>query len=69
MVGPGHRSRGPDADEYNAWCGHQDLFEKDERMSFDAAADGAYYLVTAGAATVTGHALPVDDGWIAKRGG
>jgi NAD(P)-dependent dehydrogenase (short-subunit alcohol dehydrogenase family) len=60
---------GTTADEFNAWGGRQDLFEKDERMTFDAAAEGAYWLVTDGAATVTGHALPVDDGWIAKRGG
>ena len=60
---------GTTADEFNAWGGQQDLFEKDERMTFEAAAEGAYWLVTDGAATVTGHALPVDDGWIAKRGG
>jgi NAD(P)-dependent dehydrogenase (short-subunit alcohol dehydrogenase family) len=57
------------ADEFNAWSGHQDLFEKDHRMTFDAAADTAFWLATDASSTVTGHALPIDDGWIAKRGG
>ncbi len=55
--------------EFNTWSGSQDLFEKDDRMSFDTAAETAVWLVTDGAATITGHALPIDDGWIAKRGG
>jgi hypothetical protein len=55
--------------EFNKWSGSQDLFEKDDRMSFDTAAETACWLVTDGAATLTGHALPIDDGWIAKRGG
>lgn len=55
--------------EFNAWSGSQDLFEKDDRMSFETAAETAVWLVTDGAATITGHALPIDDGWIAKRGG
>ena len=61
--------KGATAAEYNAWSGSQDLFEKDHRMTFDAAAEAAVWLVTDGAATITGHALAIDDGWIAKRGG
>jgi NAD(P)-dependent dehydrogenase (short-subunit alcohol dehydrogenase family) len=60
---------GATAAEYNAWSGSQDLFEKDHRMTFEAAAEAAVWLVTDGAATITGHALPIDDGWIVKRGG
>ena len=56
-------------EQLNAWCGEQDLFAKSRRMTFEEAATTASWLATDGAASVTGHALPIDDGWIAKRGG
>jgi NAD(P)-dependent dehydrogenase (short-subunit alcohol dehydrogenase family) len=56
-------------EEFNRWSGSQDLFEKDERMPVEAVAEGVLWLVSERARTVTGHALPLDDGWIVKRGG
>jgi NAD(P)-dependent dehydrogenase (short-subunit alcohol dehydrogenase family) len=55
--------------EFNRWSGSQDLFQKDERIAVEAVAEGVLWLVSARARTVTGHALPLDDGWIVKRGG
>lgn len=55
--------------DFNRWSGSQDLFEKDERMAFEGVAEGMLWLVSERARTVTGHALPLDDGWIVKRGG
>jgi NAD(P)-dependent dehydrogenase (short-subunit alcohol dehydrogenase family) len=60
---------GTTPEQFNAWSGSQDLFEKQRRMTFEAAAQAAVWLVTDAAGTITGHALPIDDGWIAKRGG
>jgi NAD(P)-dependent dehydrogenase (short-subunit alcohol dehydrogenase family) len=56
-------------EEFNRWSGSLDLFEKDRRMTFEEVADGMVWLVSDAARTITGHALPLDDGWIAKRGG
>lgn len=55
--------------EFNRWSGSQDLFQKDERIAVEAVAEGVLWLVSERARTVTGHALPLDDGWIVKRGG
>jgi NAD(P)-dependent dehydrogenase (short-subunit alcohol dehydrogenase family) len=60
---------GTSPEDFNRWSGSQDLFQKDERLSYDAVAEGVLWLVSERARTVTGHALPLDDGWIVRRGG
>jgi NAD(P)-dependent dehydrogenase (short-subunit alcohol dehydrogenase family) len=56
-------------EEFDAASGRENLFERGGQPDFSEVAEGALWLVTDRAGLVTGVALPVDAGWIAKRGG
>ena len=49
--------------------GSENLFEDGGQPDFGDVAEGVLWLASDGSRLVTGHALPVDAGWIAKRGG
>jgi NAD(P)-dependent dehydrogenase (short-subunit alcohol dehydrogenase family) len=55
--------------DYDVWAGMQNLFERPHRVSAHDVAEAVLWLVSERSALVTGHAMPVDAGWIAKRGG
>jgi NAD(P)-dependent dehydrogenase (short-subunit alcohol dehydrogenase family) len=55
--------------EFDAWAGKQDLFERPGRVRPEDVAEGVLWLASERSGLVTGHALPMDAGWIAKRGG
>jgi NAD(P)-dependent dehydrogenase (short-subunit alcohol dehydrogenase family) len=59
----------PTYEEYDAASGRENLFEEGGQPDFSVVAEGVRWLVSDEAAIVTGHALPLDAGWIAKRGG
>ncbi len=56
-------------DEFDLASGRENLFEQGGQPDFKEVAEGVLWLVTDAARMVTGHALPLDAGWIAKRGG
>jgi NAD(P)-dependent dehydrogenase (short-subunit alcohol dehydrogenase family) len=55
--------------DFDAWAGKQDLFERPGRVTPEEVAEGVLWLASERSRLVTGHALPLDAGWIAKRGG
>jgi NAD(P)-dependent dehydrogenase (short-subunit alcohol dehydrogenase family) len=55
--------------DFDAWAGRQNLFERDTRVTPEEVAEGVLWLASDRSHLVTGHALPMDAGWIAKRGG
>jgi len=61
----------PDAtyEEFDEASGRENLFESGGQPDFSEVAEGALWLASDRSRLVTGHALPVDRGWIAKRGG
>jgi NAD(P)-dependent dehydrogenase (short-subunit alcohol dehydrogenase family) len=61
----------PDAtyEEFDEASGRENLFEGGGQPDFAEVAEGALWLVSDRSRLVTGVALPVDRGWIAKRGG
>jgi NAD(P)-dependent dehydrogenase (short-subunit alcohol dehydrogenase family) len=61
----------PDAtyEEFDEASGRENLFEAGGQPDFVEVAEGALWLASDRSRLVTGHALPVDRGWIAKRGG
>jgi NAD(P)-dependent dehydrogenase (short-subunit alcohol dehydrogenase family) len=56
-------------DEFDEASGRENLFEAGGQPDFKDVAEGVLWLVSDAAFMVTGHALPMDSGWIAKRGG
>jgi NAD(P)-dependent dehydrogenase (short-subunit alcohol dehydrogenase family) len=56
-------------EEFDEASGRENLFEAGGQPDFPDVAEGALWLVSDRARLVTGVALPVDAGWIAKRGG
>jgi NAD(P)-dependent dehydrogenase (short-subunit alcohol dehydrogenase family) len=56
-------------EEFDEASGRENLFEGGGQPDFPEVAEGALWLVSDRARLVTGVALPVDAGWIAKRGG
>jgi NAD(P)-dependent dehydrogenase (short-subunit alcohol dehydrogenase family) len=59
----------PTYEEFDQASGRENLFERGGQPDFSEIAEGVRWLVSDQARLVTGHALPVDAGWIAKRGG
>ncbi len=55
--------------EFDEASGRENLFETGGQPDFSEVAEGVLWLVSDRSRLVTGHALPVDAGWIAKRGG
>lgn len=55
--------------DFDAWAGRQNLFERPSRVTPEEVAEGVLWLASERSRLVTGHALPLDAGWIAKRGG
>ena len=55
--------------EFDAASGRDNLFEDRGQPDFSEVAEGALWLASERAELVTGLALPMDAGWIAKRGG
>jgi NAD(P)-dependent dehydrogenase (short-subunit alcohol dehydrogenase family) len=55
--------------DFDAWAGKQNLFERAGRVTPEEVAEGVLWLASERSRLVTGHALPLDAGWIAKRGG
>ena len=55
--------------DFDAWAGKQGLFERPGRVTPEEVAEGVLWLASERSRLVTGHALPMDAGWIAKRGG
>lgn len=56
-------------EEFDRASGRENLFEAGGQPDFAEVAEGALWLASDRSRLVTGHALPVDRGWIAKRGG
>jgi len=56
-------------EEFDLASGRENLFEEGGQIDFTEVAEGVLWLVSDRSHMVTGHALPVDRGWIAKRGG
>ena len=56
-------------EEFDIASGKENLFERGGQPDFSEVAEGALWLASDRSRLVTGHALPVDAGWIAKRGG
>ncbi len=56
-------------EEFDAASGRENLFESGGQPDFAEVAEGVLWLASDRSRLVTGHALPVDAGWIAKRGG
>ena len=59
----------PSYEEFDEASGRENLFEHGGQPDYSEVAEGVRWLVSDAARLVTGHALPVDAGWIAKRGG
>jgi NAD(P)-dependent dehydrogenase (short-subunit alcohol dehydrogenase family) len=55
--------------EFDEASGRENLFEGGGQPDFGEVAEGALWLASDRSRLVTGLALPVDAGWIAKRGG
>jgi NAD(P)-dependent dehydrogenase (short-subunit alcohol dehydrogenase family) len=56
-------------EEFDAASGRDNLFERGGQPDYREVAEGVLWLVSDGARLVTGLALPMDAGWIVKRGG
>lgn len=56
-------------EEFDIASGKENLFEQGGQPDFSEVAEGVLWLVSDASRLVTGHALPMDGGWIAKRGG
>jgi NAD(P)-dependent dehydrogenase (short-subunit alcohol dehydrogenase family) len=56
-------------EEFDEASGRENLFERGGQPDFGEVAEGALWLASDRSRLVTGLALPVDAGWIAKRGG
>lgn len=56
-------------EEFDEASGKENLFEHGGQPDVAEVAEGMLWLVSDRSRLVTGHALPVDAGWIAKRGG
>jgi NAD(P)-dependent dehydrogenase (short-subunit alcohol dehydrogenase family) len=56
-------------EEFDAASGRDNLFERGGQPDYREVAEGVLWLVTERARLVTGLALPMDAGWIVKRGG
>ena len=59
----------PTYEEYDAASGRENLFETGGQPDFSEITQVALWLVSDRSFPVTGHAMPADRGWIAKRGG
>lgn len=59
----------PTYEEFDAASGAENLFERGGQPDFFEVAEGVLWLVSDRSRLVTGHALPMDAGYIAKRGG
>ncbi len=56
-------------EEFDRASGRDNLFEERGQPDFAEVAEGVLWLSSDRSHLVTGHALPMDAGWIAKRGG
>ena len=56
-------------EEFDEASGRENLFEEGGQIDFSEVAEAVLWLASDRSHMVTGHALPVDRGWIAKRGG
>ncbi len=56
-------------EEFDAASGRDNLFERGGQPDYREVAEGVLWLVNDRARLVTGLALPMDAGWIVKRGG
>jgi NAD(P)-dependent dehydrogenase (short-subunit alcohol dehydrogenase family) len=56
-------------EEFDEASGRENLFEAGGQPDFGEVAEGALWLASDRSRLVTGLALPMDAGWIAKRGG
>jgi NAD(P)-dependent dehydrogenase (short-subunit alcohol dehydrogenase family) len=56
-------------EEFDEASGRENLFEAGGQPDFGEVAEGALWLASDRSRLVTGVALPLDAGWIAKRGG
>lgn len=63
------RSADASAEDFARLTGEQNLFPDRGLLSPDDVARSVVFLVSEDARHLTGHALPVDAGWIVKRGG
>jgi NAD(P)-dependent dehydrogenase (short-subunit alcohol dehydrogenase family) len=59
----------PTADEFDREYGKLNLFESIGRAEFEEVAQGVLWLASDRARLVTGTALSMDGGYVAKRGG
>jgi NAD(P)-dependent dehydrogenase (short-subunit alcohol dehydrogenase family) len=59
----------PTYEEFDLASGKENLFEAGGQADFSEVAEGVLWLASDRSRLVTGHALPLDAGWIAKRGG
>jgi len=59
----------PTYEQFDEASGRENLFERGGQPDFSEVAEGVRWLVSEQARLITGHALPMDAGWIAKRGG
>ena len=59
----------PTAEEFDRAAGRQNLFENWGTPDFAEVAEGVLWLVSDSSRLVTGLALPMDAGWVVKRGG
>ena len=59
----------PRYEEFDLASGRENLFERGGQRDFSEIAEGVLWLASDRSRVVTGHALPLDAGWIAKRGG
>jgi NAD(P)-dependent dehydrogenase (short-subunit alcohol dehydrogenase family) len=60
---------GTSYEEFDEASGRENLFERGGQPDFGEVAEGVLWLASDRSRLVTGLALPVDAGWIAKRGG
>jgi (+)-trans-carveol dehydrogenase len=60
---------GASYEEFDAASGRDNLFERGGQPDFSEVAEGVLWLVSPRSRLVTGQALPMDAGWIVKRGG
>jgi len=61
--------QGSTYEEFDEASGRENLFEEGGQLDFTQVAEGVLWLASDRSHMVTGHAMPVDRGWIAKRGG
>lgn len=59
----------PTAEEFEAAVTKENLLQEGGVPDFSEVAESVLWLVSDRARLITGHALPVDAGWVAKRGG